>query len=57
MKIKLEHTLAALGLFIAALTFSSCSTGSNPDSSHNMGNPRTYRPMPNSEMPNPKDRH
>ncbi len=57
MKIKLRHTLAAIGLIIAALTFSNCSTGSTSGGTHNMGSHRSYNPMPNSEMPNEKDRH
>lgn len=57
MKIKLEHTLVALGLLIGTLAFSGCGTDTTSNGSHNMGNPRTYRPMPNADMPNEKDRH
>lgn len=57
MKINIKQILGTLGLVIATLTFSGCGTNTTSDGSHNMGNPRSYRPMPNSEMPNAADRH
>ncbi len=51
MKITIKYTLAALGLVITTLTFSGCGNDKTLDKTHNMGNPRSYRPMPNSEMP------
>ena len=57
MKIKLAPALAAIGLTIATLIFSGCGTDTASDGSHNMGNPRNYRPMPNADMPNATDRH
>ena len=51
MKINLKSTLAAFGLVIAALAFSGCGTDSSSEGSHNMGNHRSYRPMPDADMP------
>ena len=51
MKIKLEHTLAALGLIIVTLTFANCGNGNGQDGSHNMGDNRNYEPMQNKDMP------
>ena len=50
MKIKIKPILGTLGLVITTLTFSGCGTDTT-GGSHNMGNQRSYRPMPNSEMP------
>ena len=49
MKLQLNATLATLGLTIAALAITAC--GNSGDGSHNMGDNRNYRPMPNQDMP------
>ena len=49
MKLKINATLATLGLVIVTLAITAC--GSTGDGSHNMGNNRNYRPMPDQDMP------
>lgn len=49
MKHKINSTPAALGFELATLTAPACqNTG---DGSHNMGDNRNYKPMPNQDMP------
>lgn len=49
MKSKMNATLATLGFAIAALAITAC--GNSGDGTHNMGDNRNYKPMPNQDMP------
>ena len=49
MKLKINATLATLGFAIATLAITAC--GNSGEGSHNMGDNRNYRPMPNQDMP------
>jgi hypothetical protein len=49
MKLKLNATLATVGFTIATLAITAC--GISGDGSHNMGDNRNYKPMPNQDMP------
>ena len=49
MKLKMNATLATLGFAIVTLAITAC--GNSGDGSHNMGDNRNYKPMPNKDMP------